>query len=68
MSETLRQCFELRKAGYVPYRKMNTGRGIVELISYPFPEDGGIFIMARREIGEPISIARFELAPKGLFQ
>jgi len=63
--DTLQLCFELRQAGYKPNRIMNTGKGRVELISYPFPEDGGVFIMARLEIGNPESMTRFELLPHG---
>ena len=63
--DTLQLCFQLRQAGYRPHRIMNTGKGRVELISYPFPEHDGVFIMARREIGNPCSITKFELLPEG---
>lgn len=61
VSDRFCKCLELRKI-FFPYALI--GNGVLECISYPFPNDrGGISVMVRRT-GHPFAIRRLEIISK----
>lgn len=62
---TLDLCFALREVGYIPNEVVNVPTlGPVELISYPYPEIGGIGILARTTPGDPGTMRAFRIPPE----
>lgn len=78
---TLQTCWTLRKAGYTPHSRMRIMGRDLEVISYPFPQDGvsirgggcGIGIMVREpddpttmfEWSIPVTIVRMAIQSFG---
>lgn len=53
----LEHCQLLARRGYRPHA-VQDGK---EIISYPFPENGNIFIMARTTPGDPTTMKKFQI-------
>jgi hypothetical protein len=60
MSEELRLAIRARELGYRPYEKLSVNGHVLEAISFPFPEGGKLYIMAR-DPGDPTTLERWEL-------
>lgn len=50
-------CHHLTAKGFKPYAVMD-GK---EIISYPFPERGGVCILARTTVGDPTTMRQFQI-------
>lgn len=65
MTERLKIALAARAYGYYPHAPatLTDGRQ-VELISYAFPTEHGLQIMARTTPGNPMTITRIDLPPE----
>lgn len=62
MNDLLITCNKLRGLGYKPYFPVvvieEHGKELLEAISFPFPEKGNIYILARK-VGQPETMRKY---------
>jgi len=54
-------CHNLATKGFRPWATMQSDIGEVELVSYPYPENNGVYIMARRIVGDCTTMEVFHI-------
>lgn len=54
-------CHNLSMKGYKPGAVFDSNVGKIELQSFPYPQSGGVYVMARRVPSDPTTLEPFRL-------